>query len=1479
VTESATNAVNTVLSQVLSSSALVDVEKLQQQLPYKKAEDMITSNLMLLGKVLRGIADITGDKCLLKEGNPYDLPDCIATGREGLLALISVEDRQYLSSYRTELLLFLSNVYCNLSKLKKETNLNMTGDDSSLLSSAAVSSPSTTSSVYKGLRDSLSIVKQWSKLLFLTVTRYNANLKQPDELLSTLKYQKELDSAVLHQTVYKTMKRKMIAAVGSEVVVQGESNDSLSFLTNMDYWKFHDRCSSWFALRVYGQHAKRSSIYSYQVLRQIIVFSSSPESQRTGLREEKDPILRCLDHLLSLSTHEYDLIGTRATKTFTSIVNHFHFVNLNYVLEKKIFAPFIAVAAAGSSSPLSVPTSLPPLLSYHQLVSTLEFIGNSSILYRWANKIELKTALFSSLSYIQQSIGAITDLEKRELTLLMLTDCFSAYSISWVHSSNDLRQFHLTLFPIILNYFRGNSFTESSGDPAEDGDFPSSSNGSNSSSGMRFDAFYGFLLLHILDTSLYSFSSSQVKDLWSLVLSFFLSWHNSPVQYLGEAMLIKMFEGFSHLSFSSMGGKKESADPSLLAMMKDLFSPSQLNWSKFLLGLAKCRAVNRLSNSGGMGSPNGGGGDGDDGNDDGVAGWSAELTNLLNSSEYCKIVKTRFQSGRFIEYNLTSDWFNKELSLAFFSFFSILQQSSTTEEEIKGERSIDESKYQRIDDIFISPSSLESFLSTAFKAPQLLSNEKEKRAWNLLISEFFCALLRFYMKRRVSESKDESVKKEEHEAFDKVFLNFLFLKIDNCHLEYVRDWQEGISLALEDVVFIDELTSFHFALLERFSLSLQSNPFSSFPLASTSIDTSASSASYAPSLSFSSSLDGEKHLDEMEARSSGASLDGNDGMVMDGVKEGKTKTRTDLFPSSHSGSFSLPSASATATATATQPTAMTLDEGFNSKSKIFMLVFALLNGDCISRVTSSNPLERPKKLDDLLVAKEILSILLSPSTNLLNPYQTSRYEFASILNTLLDFVSYYQTKNETTIASSVSGFYQNELLNSLIEKIVSPAKTSIEQHLSTMVNMMNGVFTSMDGSELMEKMMMMMPDSFDESITLDDNNPNFMMVDGIAERIDEEMKDEGEDEDDEDLDVEGEEMIQREDQIEEEVVQNVSTARYEAEDVMDVEERVRPESATAHLAMQVPMNIDDTALPPLPPTPSYLSPNSPFPTEERYALAARGGVLQKKKKNSSEYPPSSPSSLPPPAPVVPPPLPSIAPDGLKYTIPSVGSSLGPSFSRSRSNDYSSLGVGSGPVGNSSGGIKRPRLQRQQSREEKQFQAIMKQTIDTMIHILRDLVRWIPMTYIHNILITFFPIILHGVIHSEVEIINKSAESVVFIMNSLFPSLFYDENEFLYSQWLEMFETLYDRYSFSWKVKAMILQSCNILITNHWFLLGNNLRSRCKDLFLKGIQETSQLNVRGIASAGMMSYLTYKTPLELQELAELYTRNSEKLAQR
>jgi hypothetical protein len=1463
------NAVRNVLSQVLpSSNTSVDEEKLQQ-LPYKKAEDVISSHLMLLGKILRGIADITGDKCLLKDGDPYDLPDYIATGREGLLALLSVEEREYLCSYRTELLLFLSDIHCRLSKLKKSTNAFTEGEESSLSSSTvAVSSPSTPSSAYKGLRDSLPIVKQWSKLLFLTITRYNANLKLPDELLSTLKYQKALDTAVLHQTIYKTMNKhdnQQLLSVNSQL----ENEDSLSFLKNIDYWKFHDRCSSWFALRVYGQHAKRSSIYSYQVLRHIIVL---PSAEHVAVKEEKDPILHCLDQLLSLSSHEYDLIGTRATKIFTFIVNHFHFVNLNYVLEKKIFAPFITASAGGGSSSTSssssltsssTPSSFPPLLSYHQLVSTLEFIGNSSILPRWANNIKLKTAFFSSLSYIQTCIGAITDLEKRELTLLMLTDCFSVYSISWVHSSNDLRQFHSSLFPIILNYFRGNSLADVNTDPLVDSVVPSSSSSSNSSSGMRFDAFHGFLLLHMLDTSLYSssspLSSHQVKDLWSLVLSFFLSWHNSPVQYLGEAMLVKLFEGFSHLSFSSTANIKETtknADPNLLLMMKDMFSPSQLNWSKFLLGLAKCRAVNRLSNSGGMGSPSGGG-DGDDGDDDGVAGWSSELVNLMNSSEYCKIVKTRFQSGRFIEYNLTSDWFNKELSLAFFSFFSILQQSSANHTEPSDKSIGDEEKVQRIDAIFTSPTSLELFLSTAFNTPHPLSNEKEKRAWNLLISEFYCAFLRFHMKRRILESRDES-KKEVHEAFDKVFLDFLFLKIDNCQLEYVRDWQEGISLALEDVVFIDGLTSFHFALLERFSLSLQSNPFSSFPLASTSHDLS--NPSYAQSLSFSSSLDGEKHLEEMEARSAVPSIDENDGMSLDGMKESERKPRADLLPFSKSGSFSLPSAAATAS----QPTVMTLDEGFNSKSKIFMLVFAVLNGDCISRVTSLNPFERPKKLDDLLVAKEILSILLSSSTNLLNPYQTSRYEFASILNSLLDFFSYYQEKSDST--SSGSSFYQHELLNNLIEKIVSPAKTSIEHHLSAMANMINGGFTSMDGSELMEKMMMMMPDSFDESIALEDNQNN-MIIDGIAER-----GDEGED-DDEDIE---EEVDQADEELE-----NVAATEYEVENKMDVEERIQPDSATAHLAMRVPTTLDETVLPPfhpMPPTPSYLSPNSPFPTEERFVLAATGGVPQKKKKVNNEYPPSSPSTLPPPAPVVPIPLPSIVPDGLNYNIPSV-SSLGPSFSRSRSNDYSSLGVNSGPIGGSSGGTKRPRLQRQQSREEKQFQAIIKQTIDTMIHILRDLVRWIPITYIHKILITFFPIILHGVIHSEVEIINKSAESIVFIMNSLFPSLFMNENDFLYSQWLEMFEVLYDRYSFSWKVKAMILQSCNILITNHWFLLGNALRSRCKDLFLKGIQETSQLNVRGIASTGMMSYLTYKTPLELQELAELYTRNSEKLAHR
>ncbi len=264
-----TNQARDEIFSVLSLSNDVDA---QTKLSFKRCEEILSNNLLLFVKVVRGLADITGDIASPTSSSADHDEAIMSTGRQAIMKQLSQEDRHYLLSYRREILVLLNQIHEKLEEWKEHP-------------------------VYRGLRDNDYIAKQWMKSLMFTLTRRTAALKDHDGVRKWLKFQKFQNASMLVRTVYKSL--------------QTLGGNATAALGDVNYWKFHDFNTTYIIFKIWLQHSIRASELSHAAVRIFV-----------DANDANDPAIQSINHLMSLARHEYDSIRPQARKIFEKISSH-----------------------------------------------------------------------------------------------------------------------------------------------------------------------------------------------------------------------------------------------------------------------------------------------------------------------------------------------------------------------------------------------------------------------------------------------------------------------------------------------------------------------------------------------------------------------------------------------------------------------------------------------------------------------------------------------------------------------------------------------------------------------------------------------------------------------------------------------------------------------------------------------------------------------------------------------------------------------------------------------------------------------------------------------------------------------------------------------------------------------------------------------------------------------------------------------------
>eukprot|EP00599_Poterioochromonas_sp_BG-1_P012418 CAMPEP_0173158880 /NCGR_PEP_ID=MMETSP1105-20130129/16723_1 /TAXON_ID=2985 /ORGANISM="Ochromonas sp., Strain BG-1" /LENGTH=1612 /DNA_ID=CAMNT_0014077099 /DNA_START=2116 /DNA_END=6954 /DNA_ORIENTATION=+ len=1304
-------ALETATSPLAADSAISAKEG--EKVSAKKCEEMISANLTVLLKMLRGTADLLGD-VITVNGKPQ-LLYIITTGREFLYQQISEEDRFFLCSYRSEVFKFLHTIKENLREISE-------------------------SSPYFILYNHAVIAKLWMKVFKISLTRRVSYLKNPDNLITGHAFQKQLDNATLHRTIYDHLKhRTLIGQLPKEG--RGEND-----VMNLKYWKFHDRVSNWIGFKTWLQHSIRCHLMAENSIEVLY----TPRSSQYSI--DDNAFLTGFRDIYALAAHEYNYIGSKATVLYAQ---------LTFICRSKLLYEVLKNLLKYLDS---------PTINYYELLCVTEVIKTNGVFSRLAGLLDLKLILFQALPKLQSAIARITDLQKQETAMLSLSYLLIGYTTVWTHYKDELAQLHNVLVPLILSYFGFSSYSNND-DEVMNVEVSAKSGGNGNNSSHRFDLFYGYLLLHLADSSMFdNLSIQNWKLIWQLIVKTLLKGYFQPLQLIMEALTIRLVE---MLFLRYQENPDETSRNEKYLFVKDLLSsPSSfLSWPKLLHSFVYARSV--VS------------GVEDDPDEGRPSIWGPMLDPLDQAVEFLKVVKTRFFTTKMFEFNLSSDSFDKEVSSAFYSMVQC-----------------------RIVNFLDDATHLQDFFQVLKEIPY--TNEGEKKAINYLQAEIFAAFFRSFLKNR--EAKKNAKELNGAEVFDeesedikieKVFCQFLLGDILDClPLEYGQEWQEAISFALDDTV-VEKLGLLHHAILDLFQQALRET--SSFDPATLNPITEEDDEENNEGLQEleegvvtyieeemrvshihageQAEVDDVNNEEEMEIEDD--EEQGEDVVMEEAEEEAKSTERVEM-PKRRG--------------------VMEMDDGFSRQSKIFMFVFGLLNGDCIARATTLSSTyiseERLKRRKVLLVANEVFQIVIHPQTNLLSPYNTSRYEFASIINTLIDFFSY-----QHALKGSVTSIFVHHL-HLLYAKIIGGVDLSSNNRLPPLPAIPSTPAVPPAG--MIANLMTRSNDSFAHSPPA----PH-LSDDGSSSPPRKKT------------------MI---------APSSSSAAFHRSWDQESLTSSIAMRSGSVNLtystdsSVSIPSHIDvkNAGAPSSLTTPSSLLLRS-TDSNNHHAMRER---------------PPRPSIPHPPA---------------------------QSMIVEEENEAES-----------------EKRQAEIASEVKRQQKMLKQTVDTIHHILRDILRWIPIQWITSALQTFFPVLVEGVIHSEEEVSNKSVNALQLIFSCLFPSTYLagsssnllsekdgegrKTNEGYYQSWIDQLMSLYDAHSFSWKIKAVLLQVSVQLLLQHWFFLSVDQRQTLKTWFMNGMKD-EQLNIRGVASSGMILYLGFKTPKELKEIAELYTRNSEKLATR
>eukprot|EP01034_Spumella_vulgaris_P023712 gene23712-29960_t len=237
----------------------------------KKLEDLISNNLHVVVRALRGVADILGDDGLLSSTT-----NILPTSRKTLLSelrLVSPQCAAYLESLRFEVLVFLNHFQTSLHEIAED-------------------------SPYFSLYNSSRLHGQWCEL-FMFVVKYRRVTREA--LANMIWTEKDSQPTWFAKTVYRALKQDNQCKPQSE-----QTQKTLS------YWKYVDQKPR---LMLYeARHAVNHRAQTMML-----------DAVHECMESERSPIRAGVDHLTALSQHKYVSIHALAVEFFENMFGIFQY--------------------------------------------------------------------------------------------------------------------------------------------------------------------------------------------------------------------------------------------------------------------------------------------------------------------------------------------------------------------------------------------------------------------------------------------------------------------------------------------------------------------------------------------------------------------------------------------------------------------------------------------------------------------------------------------------------------------------------------------------------------------------------------------------------------------------------------------------------------------------------------------------------------------------------------------------------------------------------------------------------------------------------------------------------------------------------------------------------------------------------------------------------------------------------------------------
>jgi hypothetical protein len=595
----------------------------------KKLEERITRRIKLVGKVLRGTAEVLCDDmpreviaCVqdddVMEQTPGGEDDGGATAdimvnqpnegiRQRALEKLSKEDAKLYKTFRGEVLRLLLEIRSALRPPAASASMDVVDADNNQLSSSVM------------------MHKAWAKVFTFVICRRSSNNKSMEMAKRWQNMNLSMSRTVLSKSVRRALKLRGLEGDADPLNMAGKlSNDRWkTLLARRTYWDGHGVSPDDHVQRVVIQHYARLGQWSYESTRRAL------KVDLTASLGARRPLLACLNFLTDVCSHEYDAVRESGNKAFAAVITRYGTYANSLV--RRMLTTVLAPEAPDAIN----------AVTYAQTSGALRLLQSPYMMMRILRDWDLSSLLFDTLCSMPPRITALnTDEAKKELLTSNVAGTFVKYISKLSHMPVDTDRTDAAA--MLTDSLKRVGYSSSSNGVNMAVDASSENGGNTYGGGIRFDAFNSYMVTALIGHPNIEISAA----VWSWTLRTLASAHGQPAQMIAWGALCRL------CMLRAKGSSVISAECD--AAVKPLLTCKGGDtgmWPSLLLGISSAHPK--------------GGEDGDS------AQWSGGVESVLKSLNSLVTVSPHRQYSLAFESNILSSYYVRECSVMFVNMFQV----------------------------------------------------------------------------------------------------------------------------------------------------------------------------------------------------------------------------------------------------------------------------------------------------------------------------------------------------------------------------------------------------------------------------------------------------------------------------------------------------------------------------------------------------------------------------------------------------------------------------------------------------------------------------------------------------------------------------------------------------------------------------------------------------------------------------------------